>query len=236
MVNRGLALCVEPCLLLPQSRHRALLLPACSDKKFDKWLLVQDKRHDFGALSEALARLCVQTPLLLGMIQDTSPSVVGPSAVGRLKFGKRIEYWVMSLLLREGFDVFVPLVDDHGIDAVILGSRGKAVSLQIKAVSKNVEKGTSAFFAAISHPRDKKNHYFLFYVERLDLMWLMSSEDFLCNSRQDRSWEKFGTRNIRFHQIVKGKEYQNKKLCKWLITTEDKKHDFSTLLRALSQP
>jgi len=34
-------------------------------------------------------------------------------------FGKRIEYWVIGLMLKEGIDVYVPLVDDDAIDAVM---------------------------------------------------------------------------------------------------------------------
>ncbi|MBA2669721.1 MAG: hypothetical protein H0U67_05060 [Gemmatimonadetes bacterium] len=34
-------------------------------------------------------------------------------------FGKRIEYWVVGLMLKQGLDVYLPLVDDNAIDAVI---------------------------------------------------------------------------------------------------------------------
>jgi hypothetical protein len=34
-------------------------------------------------------------------------------------FGKRIEYWIIGQMLKEGLDVYVPLVDDDAIDAVI---------------------------------------------------------------------------------------------------------------------
>jgi hypothetical protein len=34
-------------------------------------------------------------------------------------FGKRIEYWVIGLMLKEGMDVYVPLVDDHAVDAIV---------------------------------------------------------------------------------------------------------------------
>ena len=32
-------------------------------------------------------------------------------------FGKRIEYSIIAQMLKEGMDVYVPLVDDPGIDA-----------------------------------------------------------------------------------------------------------------------
>ena len=33
-------------------------------------------------------------------------------------FGKRIEYMLIGKMLMEGLDVYVPLVDDHGVDCV----------------------------------------------------------------------------------------------------------------------
>ncbi|WP_276366163.1 hypothetical protein [Chryseolinea sp. H1M3-3] len=33
-------------------------------------------------------------------------------------FGKRMEYFVLGRMLKEGIDLYVPLVDDFGIDAV----------------------------------------------------------------------------------------------------------------------
>ncbi len=34
-------------------------------------------------------------------------------------FGKRIEYWIIGRMLKEGLDVYIPLVDDHAVDAII---------------------------------------------------------------------------------------------------------------------
>ena len=65
-------------------------------------------------------------------------------------FGKRIEYWIIGKMLKEGLDVYVPLVDDDAIDAVIRRPDGSFVAAQIKARSKNVVVGHAAPFAAIS--------------------------------------------------------------------------------------
>ena len=32
-------------------------------------------------------------------------------------FGKRIEYWIVGLMLKQGMDVYLPLVDDDAIEA-----------------------------------------------------------------------------------------------------------------------
>ena len=66
-------------------------------------------------------------------------------------FGKRIEYWIIGLMLKEGLDVYVPLVDDDAIDAVIRRTDGSFVTVQIKARSNDVIYGDAALFAAIPH-------------------------------------------------------------------------------------
>ncbi|MGE5172881.1 MAG: hypothetical protein ACM3MD_03535 [Betaproteobacteria bacterium] len=50
-------------------------------------------------------------------------------------FGKRIEYWIIGQMLKEGLDICVPLVDD---DAVIRKPNGHFIIVQIKARSKDV--------------------------------------------------------------------------------------------------
>ena len=34
-------------------------------------------------------------------------------------FGKRMEYYLIGKMLMEGLDVYIPLVDDHGVDFII---------------------------------------------------------------------------------------------------------------------
>lgn len=66
-------------------------------------------------------------------------------------FGKRIEYWIIGRMLKEGLDVYVPLVDDDAIDAVIRKPVGTITMVQIKARSRDVIEGDAALFAAITH-------------------------------------------------------------------------------------
>ena len=54
-------------------------------------------------------------------------------------FGKRIEYWIIGRMLKEGLDVYVPLVDDDAIDAVVRRKDGSFIMVQIKARSKTVK-------------------------------------------------------------------------------------------------
>ena len=53
-------------------------------------------------------------------------------------FGKRIEYWVIGRMLKEGMDVYIPLVDDHAVDGIIKRADGSIAQVQIKAPVPNV--------------------------------------------------------------------------------------------------
>ena len=34
-------------------------------------------------------------------------------------FGKRMEYWLVGRMLKEGLDIYLPLVDDDAVDALV---------------------------------------------------------------------------------------------------------------------
>jgi len=82
---------------------------------------------------------------------DLNPVLETKKFRHRAGFGKRMEYYVLGLMLKEGLDIYVPLVDDFGIDAVLRKSDGTFVELQIKARSEEVLFGDAALFVAISH-------------------------------------------------------------------------------------
>jgi hypothetical protein len=52
--------------------------------------------------------------------------------LNKLTFGKICEYQIISELLREGFEVFIPTIDDRGIDCIIRNKKGKFIEIQIK--------------------------------------------------------------------------------------------------------
>ena len=114
-------------------------------------------------------------------------------------FGRRMEYWLIGRMLREGLDVYVPLVDDFGIDAVIRKQDNEFIEVQIKARSEAVKEGDAALFAAIEHPKLRKNYFFVFYSERLDAMWIMSSEEFISEANQNKKGKNKGKRSIWFN-------------------------------------
>lgn len=124
-------------------------------------------------------------------------------------FGKRIEYWIIGLMLKEGLDVYVPLVDDFGVDAIIRKNDGTIFEVQIKARSNNVIVGHAALFAALTHEK-RKNYYFIFYSERMDKMWIMTSKDFIKESVQNKTGKNKGKRSIWFNGAKANKETKKK--------------------------
>lgn len=113
-------------------------------------------------------------------------------------FGKRMEYWIIGKMLKEGIDVYVPLVDDDAIDAVVKKDNGSFITVQIKARSKNVVEGDAALFAAIPH-EIRDNYWFVFYSERMDMTWIMTSEEFISEAVQNKTGKNKGKRSIWFN-------------------------------------
>lgn len=98
-------------------------------------------------------------------------------------------------MLKEGLDVYVPLVDDDAIDLVIRKPNGSFTTVQIKARSKDVIEGDSALFAAIPHEA-RDNYWFVFYSERLDITWIMTSQEFIAEAVQNKTGKNKGKRSI----------------------------------------
>lgn len=113
-------------------------------------------------------------------------------------FGKRIEYFIIGKMLKEGLDVYVPLVDDDAIDAVVRRRDGSFVAVQIKARSQEVSGRSAALFAAIPHEL-RENYWFVFYSERMDKTWIMSSEEFVREAYQNKVGKNKGKRSICFN-------------------------------------
>ena len=120
-------------------------------------------------------------------------------------FGKRIEHWIVGQMLKEGLDVYLPLVDDDGIDGIIRRPDGSFTEFQIKSRSKDVIMGDAALFAALVHEL-RKNYWFIFYSERLDKMWIMTSDEFVKEAYQNKTGKNIGKRSVWFNGTRKDKE------------------------------
>ncbi len=140
-------------------------------------------------------------------------------------FGKRIEFYIVGLMLKEGLDVYLPLVDDDAIDAVVKCPDGAYVEVQIKARSKHVTFGDAALFAALKH-EPRKNYWFIFYSERMDKIWIMSSQEFIQEANQNKQGKNIGKRSIWFNgkNTKEQKEHVKPQFVKYLVK------DFSRLI------
>jgi hypothetical protein len=121
-------------------------------------------------------------------------------------FGKRIEFFVIGRMLKEGLDLYIPLVDDNAIDCIVRKPDGTFVEVQIKARSSKVNFGDGALFAAIPHEY-RENYWFVFYSERLEKTLILSSKEFISESNQNKNGKNVGLRSIWFN----GKDTKNKK-------------------------
>ena len=69
----------------------------------------------------------------------------------RAGFGKRMKFVIIAEMLSEGLDVYTPLIDDNGIDAVVRNPDGSFVEIQIKTRSKDINPWDEALFSVITH-------------------------------------------------------------------------------------
>ena len=113
-------------------------------------------------------------------------------------FGKRIEYWIIGNMLKKGLDVYIPLVDDDAIDAVIRRPNQTFTTVQIKARSRECVPGNAGLFAALPHEL-RANYWFVFYSERLNMTWIMTSSEFIAESHQNKNGKNKGKRTIWFN-------------------------------------
>ena len=113
-------------------------------------------------------------------------------------FGKRIEYNIMGRMLMEGLDVYVPLIDDHGVDCIIKNKNSKFIEVQIKARSDK-QTDRAALFANIKHHKEIDNYYYVFWSETMQCMWIFSGEEFINESRELKSGKNAGSRTIKLN-------------------------------------
>lgn len=52
--------------------------------------------------------------------------------LNNLAFGKICEYRVISELLQEGLEVFLPAIDNRGVDCIVKNKNGQFIEIQIK--------------------------------------------------------------------------------------------------------
>lgn len=95
-------------------------------------------------------------------------------------FGKRQEFAAIAELLRRGYDVYMTLVDDQGIDCVVRQGPREYFDVQIKARSLESKAGKRGLFTLIDCSEPRPNYVFIFYAEGVGengRYWVISSMD-----------------------------------------------------------
>ena len=82
---------------------------------------------------------------------------------------------------------------------------GTTALVQIKARSKDVVFGDAGLFAAIPHRELTPNYWFVFYSERLELMWIMTSAEFIEEAVQNKTGKNVSLRSVWFNGKRKNK-------------------------------
>lgn len=139
------------------------------------------------------------------------------------RFGKHVEHHVISLMLKEGLDVYLPVMDNNGVDMVVKRPDGRFVEVQIKARSEGAK--CPAFFPDIRHDGPKSRFWFVFYIAHFDAMIVLSSREFLHHSVTAKKGRKDWSRQIRFDGRIEGKPCIQLKYHKYIVT------DFSRILK-----
>ncbi|MGO9613981.1 MAG: hypothetical protein ACLPX5_13245 [Dissulfurispiraceae bacterium] len=101
-------------------------------------------------------------------------------------FGKRQEYRAIAELLTRGYDIYMTLVDDQGIDCIARQGANKYFDIQIKARSKDCNPENAAHFPLLSILEPKRNYVFIFYSESIETYWVIPSTEMVkpsfCNT------------------------------------------------------
>ena len=112
--------------------------------------------------------------------------------------GKATEWLVSSMLLAENRELYLPAVDDHGVDLIVRTlnhNSGAATTapehyefqeIQVKSLS------TGGLFAAIKCDAPRANYWFVFYIKDIDRMWLVNSFDFCSLASRNEKGQNIG--------------------------------------------
>ena len=142
------------------------------------------------------------------MTSVEQPKKANTSFFNRAGFGKRMEFWIIGEMLRQGLDVYRPLVDDKGIDAIVRRPDGTYVEIQIKARSKDIAEEQAGLFAGI---RCEPNpaYWFIFHSAHIGeggKMWLMTAAEFMEHASHQTQGKHAGGYTIHLSGVKRNKE------------------------------
>ena len=100
--------------------------------------------------------------------------------------GKRAEYEFFIMLLDRGYELFIPLADDNGVDALVRLENGNIIEIQIKSRSPGVVNPN--LFADLNYKPGRSKYWFVFHnwKDDADTWWLLSRKDFESKAKEDK--------------------------------------------------
>ena len=113
--------------------------------------------------------------------------------ISNLSFGKQIEYLLVGEMIREGLDVYRPVADNKGIDAVVRREDKTFIEVQIKARSKDVKQGILFGFNPF---QVRRSYFFIFYAEGINTKWIFSSKELDAEAGTNKTGKHEGKRSI----------------------------------------
>jgi hypothetical protein len=136
------------------------------------------------------------------------PKKAGKSFFSLAGFGKRMEFWIIGEMLRQGLDVYRPLVDDKGIDALVRRPDGSCAEIQIKARSKDIAPEQAGLFAGI-RCEPNPNYWFIFHAAHIGAsgkMWLMTAAEFMEHASRQTQGKHAGAYTLHLSGVKSNKE------------------------------
>lgn len=155
---------------------------------------------------------------------DRSVNMEKQGTRSSLSLGKEGELLVMARLLKEGYDIYPPLVDDKQVDCIIrntLKGTPEYLDIQIKTRTNKCKKYTWAHFGGIRMiPRDK--YFFIFYSGGLEDYWVVPSKKIAENFGKGEEYPGGYSINFMDYDSKARSHIENEKLKKY-------KNNFSLL-------
>jgi len=99
------------------------------------------------------------------------------------QIGKLGEQLVIAVLMKLGLDVYLPIVDIHGIDCIIRTNKGEYFDVQIKTRDKITRHRE---LIDVKKLEARKNLFIIAYFLKDDCYWIFPSEVFAANSHYSK--------------------------------------------------
>ncbi len=121
-----------------------------------------------------------------------------------MKKGKSVEYYIISELLKNDFDVYIPVVDSEGIDLIVKNKQGTYIEIQVK--SRTIKNRQEQFILKEFKP--KKDFFICCHNIENNEFWIIPSKIFHEKGRIKR---KSNQRFMPYNQIKRCEDFKNDK-------------------------